>query len=697
MNTKITRVLVFSILVTVLLSSIQFLPGVRFSRSSELTEVSGKFIEAVEALDQDQYGRASRLLEKYTGDPPLEDYSKYLLARADLGGGKGEKALSVLERISPGNGVLPFEKFYLKSKVLLEMGRPGLAGESAERALGKAVTEEEKRKILELQLTIAVNSNNYSDALKRGIDLVEVTNLRFVGEKRDHLLDRLRKIIQEVSFDNSGSLEHLNRYIDLLINYGEYRRARSILLRNMGNWTGSLKYRAYFNLAWIDGFKVDHPEEARWTFQRLLGMNLPGWFEAKAKYYHTLFQAGETDNYDLVEKLLEVGREFPGSYYGKLAVNRAFAERTKGVSTLTLDHELERFKNSMTRSAVKDATWRLFYRSFSEGKYKLAKDYLVSLESFYDKLPPELVFWRYKTNASSNGSTDYLKLVAEQNENPVNYYSLLASRKGWSRGSFNLRDTWKARELDLEEYEIKATEKELPASVEKSLVYSIVFKNHGLYETAVDRLKRLEPELSRKDYLFLKSQWERLAGEYKASLKSSTELMRWYYSNNQPPPLTVVNGAFPTYYGGEVSRAAARFGVPRELIFSIIRQESAFAKDAYGRAGEHGLMQIMPGTAQGIADDLEMNDFQPEDTFDPGTNIKMGSYYISKQLGRQNDDIRLALAAYNGGPGNVRRWKSSFGSNDVDLFVEKIPIGYTKDYVKSVYRNYLVYRALLGN
>ncbi|MCF7875413.1 CDC27 family protein, partial [Candidatus Bipolaricaulota bacterium] len=540
MNNKISRVLAFPILVVILLSLIQFFPGVLLSRSSELTEVSGEFIEAVEALDQDQYGKATRLLEKYSGDPPLGDYSTYLLARANLGGGKYEKALSVLEKISPGNGVLSFEKFYLKSKVLLEMGRPGLAGESAERALGKAVTEEEKRKILELQLTIAVNSNNYSAALKRGIDLVEVTNLRFVGEKRVQLLDRLGEIIREVDFDTAEPLEYLSRYVELLMDYGEYRRARSILLRNMGNWTGSLKYRAYFDLAWIDGFKVDHPEEARWTFQRLLGMNLPDWFEAKAKYYHTLFQAGETSDYDLVESLLEVGREFPGSYFGGLAVNRAFSERTKGASTLTLDHELERFKNSMTRSAVKDVTWRLFYRSFSEGKYKLAKDYLVSLESFYNQLPPELVFWRYKTNASSNGSTDYLKLVAEQNENPVNYYSLLESRKGWSRGSFDLRDTWKARELDLEEYEIKVTEKDLPTSLEKSLVYSIVFKNHGLYETALNRLKRLEPEMAPKDYLFLKSQWKRLAGEYKASLKSSTELMRWYYSNNQSPPLTVV-------------------------------------------------------------------------------------------------------------------------------------------------------------
>ncbi len=696
MKAKIKKLFGLAIFLGFALLLLQFIPVDNLTKSSELTDVSGNFVEAVKAFEEEDYRRAADLLEGFSGKPPLSAYSSYLLARAELELGDKRKALEIVDTLRQGEGVLGYERLLLEAKILLKLERIGRASEAAASAAEFALTKDEERRARELQLSIAVAAENYDAALKRGIELVEVTDLRFVGERRDQLLNKLGGIIDNVDLKEDENLEYLYRYIDLLTDYGEYRRARGLLLRNMGKWTGSLKYKAYFELAWLDGFKLEHPEEARWTFQRLLGMKQPRWFEAKSHYYHTLFKAGDAEDYDLIENLLKVGRNYPGTYFGKLAVNRAFSEKTEGANLNKLDHELGRFKNAMSRSAVRSTTWRLFYRSFAEGKFSIARDYLISLESFYDELPPKFVFWRYRTTSSANGSANYLQLVGKQEEEPINYYSLLAGEKGWTRGSFSLSDTWGDREIDLGQFEAEIAERSWPGSTGEKLVYSVILKNHGLYGPALRRLKRLRGELPEEDYLFLKSQWERLAGEYRASLKSATELLSWYYAHNQAPPVTVVRSAFPTYYGQQVGRAAGRFGVPRALVFAIIRQESTFAPDAYGRAGEHGLMQIMPGTARGIAADLEMENFQPEDTFDPAINIKMGSYYISKQMSRQNGQVRLALAAYNGGPGNVRRWKESFGSEDVDIFVERIPIGYTQDYVKSVYRNYLVYRALLS-
>ena len=106
-------------------------------------------------------------------------------------------------------------------------------------------------------------------------------------------------------------------------------------------------------------------------------------------------------------------------------------------------------------------------------------------------------------------------------------------------------------------------------------------------------------------------------------------------------------------------------------------------------------MQVMPATAKGIAVDLGMDDYSPGDAFKPETNIRMGSYYISKQASSWGD-VRLGLTAYHGGPGNLGDWRSRYDTGDLDLFLEKIPAGSTRNYVKAVYRNYLVYEELLS-
>ncbi|MFB6214674.1 MAG: transglycosylase SLT domain-containing protein, partial [Candidatus Bipolaricaulia bacterium] len=73
---------------------------------------------------------------------------------------------------------------------------------------------------------------------------------------------------------------------------------------------------------------------------------------------------------------------------------------------------------------------------------------------------------------------------------------------------------------------------------------------------------------------------------------------------------------------------------------------------------------------------------------------EMGTYYIAKQVSSWGD-IRLGLTAYHGGPGNLKKWKSRYDSSDLDLFLEKVPARSTRNYVKAVYRNYLVYKELL--
>lgn len=667
------------------------------SFSAEPTEVSGRLVQAVQAIHNQDYSEAVSLLDNYPEEEPLSDYSKYLLSQALMESENYQRALDVLEGISGENDgtILDFEKYYLRAQIFRGMGRSDRALQIAEDTRQFLARAEEKEKLYELEFDIASSTQSSRLVLRKAIDFCEAVELRFIGDRRDQLFGTIEGVVERIDFSDGQGLEDLYRYIELLINYKHYRKARSLLLRNMGNWEGSLRSKAYFKLAWLDGFILDFPEEARWTFSRLLRDTPNSQIEAKARYYLALFEDDIGEDYDLDQELLEVYREFSWTKYGKLAAWRAFEKRTKGAGLTTLEKQLEIFKSALSRSAVREANWELFYQSFKENRYSLALKYLQRLESFYEKVPPKISFWTYKTKErADDDSGEYLKLVGSQKNHPLNYYSLLAKEKGWSRNGFSLDDMWTESDMSLEGREEKILGKDLGERAQEALRIAIQLKNHRLYFPALSRLERIKTELDQQDYLFLKSQWQSLAGNYRRSLKISNQLLSWYFDRNLMAPLTVVNSAFPTYYGSEVERLAGKFGIPETLIFAVIRQESAFDSEAYSVSGARGLMQVMPATAKGIASDLQLEGYETSDGFEPPINIEMGTYYISNQVSNWGD-VRLGLTAYHGGPGNLGDWMSSFDTGDRDLFLENVPKDSTKNYVKAVYRNYLVYKELL--
>ncbi len=137
---------------------------------------------------------------------------------------------------------------------------------------------------------------------------------------------------------------------------------------------------------------------------------------------------------------------------------------------------------------------------------------------------------------------------------------------------------------------------------------------------------------------------------------------------------------------------------PTDWIIShaIARQESSFDQTALSHAGARGLMQLMPATASDVARKLEMPYSQDRLFTDPAYNLTLGSYYIA--LRRDNfSNAAMAIAAYNGGAGNVRKWLTMNGdprgSTTWDLvdWVEMIPFTETRNYVQRVTENAVVY------
>jgi soluble lytic murein transglycosylase len=103
---------------------------------------------------------------------------------------------------------------------------------------------------------------------------------------------------------------------------------------------------------------------------------------------------------------------------------------------------------------------------------------------------------------------------------------------------------------------------------------------------------------------------------------------------------------------GSIHDASDRYAVPPEMILAVIRIESAFDVDALSDKGAVGLMQLLPSTAEEVARELSIDWPGEEILLNPSANIAMGTYYLTKLLGRFND-LSVALAAYNHGPNRI--------------------------------------------
>lgn len=132
-----------------------------------------------------------------------------------------------------------------------------------------------------------------------------------------------------------------------------------------------------------------------------------------------------------------------------------------------------------------------------------------------------------------------------------------------------------------------------------------------------------------------------------------------------------------------IRQQAAEKRLDPALIAAVIYTESRF-RDQTSRAGAKGLMQITPATARYIANLSGGSAFRLEDLSTPQVNIAYGSYYLHYLIERYGGNEVLALAAYNGGEGNVDRWIGRASAQERSLTVADIPFPETRAYVGKV-------------
>lgn len=153
-----------------------------------------------------------------------------------------------------------------------------------------------------------------------------------------------------------------------------------------------------------------------------------------------------------------------------------------------------------------------------------------------------------------------------------------------------------------------------------------------------------------------------------------------------------IKAEYPLAYYDVIKNEAINNSLDPVLVFAVVKAESDFNETAVSNKGAVGLMQLLPRTAESIAQSFGFDDYHTGLLFVPDLNIKLGCGYL-KYLTNKFDNILEVLVAYNAGEGTLNKMKASV----VNFTIEDVTIKETKNYVNKVFKYMKTYKKLYFN
>lgn len=159
-------------------------------------------------------------------------------------------------------------------------------------------------------------------------------------------------------------------------------------------------------------------------------------------------------------------------------------------------------------------------------------------------------------------------------------------------------------------------------------------------------------------------------------------------------PREMVQLLYPAPFRESLLKHTGSRNVDPRFVLSIARQESRFQTDAKSVAAARGMMQFIPATANDIATQIKLNNFNQDDLYSPDTAILFGSQYLANLFKQFPNQPQAVAGSYNGGADNLARWIARSRAGEPDRYVPEIGFTQTKDYVYKVMANYWTYQRL---
>ena len=159
-------------------------------------------------------------------------------------------------------------------------------------------------------------------------------------------------------------------------------------------------------------------------------------------------------------------------------------------------------------------------------------------------------------------------------------------------------------------------------------------------------------------------------------------------------PRELIELLYPAPFRESLLKHASSRNVDPRFVLSIARQESRFQADAKSVAAARGMMQFIASTANEIATQVDLKNFNQDDLYNADTAILFGSQYLANLFKQFPNQPQAVAGSYNGGADNLARWIARSRANDADRYVPEIGFTQTKDYVYKVMANYWTYQRL---
>jgi peptidoglycan lytic transglycosylase len=293
-----------------------------------------------------------------------------------------------------------------------------------------------------------------------------------------------------------------------------------------------------------------------------------------------------------------------------------------------------------------------------------------------DQQEPAWRYWRARALAAQNEAEEARAIYASLAGN-VNYYGLLAAD---ALGNGPAQLTALASKPLVADPELLAAFAARPEIVRAVKLAQLDLRLESLREWN-HALRGLDD-----DALLLAAEYARRIGLYDRAINTAERTaLRHDYALRYLTP-----------YRAEFGNAAREQGIDEELLYGIARQESRFVADIVSSAGAVGLMQLMPATARWVAKQLTVTDYSPARIANVDLNTQFGAFYFKYWQERLGRLPALAAAAYNAGPSRAQAWRPAEGTLEGAVWVETIPFNETRDYVKRVLANTMLYTQALG-
>ncbi len=329
---------------------------------------------------------------------------------------------------------------------------------------------------------------------------------------------------------------------------------------------------------------------------------------------------------------------------------------------------------SQSRIALPDADWWAGLAAWRLGEIDQAAEHfrhLATAEMVDPWLRSAGAYWAARSYMRNFDPAQVIPMLEIAAAEPLTFYGILATRQ-------------LGRELEVDFDPAPLNQDDLAAlMLDRGIERAVAF-------TQLGRRTDAEAELVRAH--------GRITNELDRAFLSLTAALDLPYAQLT----TAIQSSDPAMQAGlyPVPSYAPEEGymLDRALVYAFARQESKFNPGATSRVGAMGLMQVLPRTASYITGDRSLSGSEENKLYDPGYNMQVGQLYIDRLMTRYGAGRNLFMlaVAYNGGPGNLRRWRDSIEfQDDPLLFIESIPAPETRGFIEHVLTNLWIYRAQL--